>query len=525
LITVSKYQELKNMTLLDDLVNGYAATKLDVLFASTSTPGGANLAAINPDRHQELKEVTLAEWLLESARGTSTLANTAKNFSGLKWRTEMTGFATPINILVPSEPVPVNFCQFNGIDEFIAGYWKFLSREPYAALVEHTNTPDNFIGFLQRQGFAADPDYAKKVVNLIPEARNLLAQASGIVVPPPPNDFRVIGFPKEVEVGQGFRIEGVAPSGSTGQQLEILIDGSFKPPAPVVGADGKWVIKFVFNQPGNRQMKISLGGQSKEIAIKVSPAIDDSGDPETPSPVGAVTISLTGSVGRGGVNKPQEVIAVKKRMRDLGYDWVGDSAQVTTGFIAAINLFQSIIRGDETVDGDGRIDIGAATHRWLQAKNAPVWKLMPKSDPSINFVNRELRDTDDKHDFGASWLFDAILEIAREYHRTSPGSAPFTINDVSLPHGGDTKHHGGHETGLMCDVYLPRTDGRSGDIDMDSHLFDRNATRALLKAINKHPLMDTVLFNDKTLRGEGLCNFAPEHHHHIHFKISPPVRT
>jgi Mannosyl-glycoprotein endo-beta-N-acetylglucosaminidase len=461
------------MTLLNDLVSKYADTKLDSIFSSTATPGGVNLASISSDRYQQLKEVTLAQWLLESARATSQLANTAKNFAGLKWRKEMTGFATPLNILVPSEPVPMEFCQFAGVDEFITGYWRFLSRSPYIGLVEHTNTPENFLGFLQRQGFAADLDYVNKVIHLLPEAHNLLAQAMGIVVSPPPDNFKVVGFPKEVEVGQGFRIIGTAPIASQGQNLEILIDGIFKPPASRVGEDGKWLINFVFNQPGDRKMKLTLGNKSTDISIKVSPAVDGSDDPDTPNPTGAVSITLTGSVGRGSVNKASEVLAVKQRMRDLGYDWVGNSSAVTTGFIQAIQLFQSIIDGGQNIGGDGRVDVGGTTHRWLQAKNAPEWKLMPKSNPAINFVNRELNDTDDHHDFGASWLYDAILEIAQEYHRSSPNSAPFTINDVSLPHGGDTEDHHGHETGLMCDVYLPRTDGRSGDIDMDSSKFDR----------------------------------------------------
>jgi hypothetical protein len=512
------------MALLDELVSKYANTDLNSIFSGISTPNGVVLTNINPDRYEHLKDITLAQWLLESARATSSLSNTAKNFAGLKWRNEMTGFATPLNILVPSEPVPMEFCQFSGVSEFITGYWKFLSRSPYVGLVEHTNTPENFLGFLHRQGFAADLEYVGKVAKLIPEAHNLLSQARGIIVTLPPDDFKIVGFPKEVEVGQGFRIEGTAPASSRGQNLDILVDGSFSPPTSQVGENGKWVFKFVFNQPGDHKIKITLGNQSGEIAIKVSPAIDGADSPDTPQPTGAVSIILAGSVGRGGINKSNEVIAIKKRMQDLGYDWVGTSAQVTTGFIQAIELFQSIIGGNETMGGDGRIDVGGTTHRWLQAQNAPVWKLMPSSDASINFVNRELAETDDHHDFGTSWLHDAILEISREYHRNSPSSAPFTINDVSLPHGGDTPDHAGHETGLMCDVYLPRTDGKSGDIDMDSSKFDRNATRSLIKAMRKHPLIDSVLFNDQTLRNEELCSFASGHHNHIHFKINPPIR-
>lgn len=513
------------MTLLDELVNRYAATKLNDVFSSPPISNSIDLKNIAPERYEQLREVNLAQWLLESARANSELAKTAKNFSGLKWRQEMTPFASSINILVPSEPVPVEFCQFKDVDAFITGYWKFLTRSPYAKIVEHTNTPENFLGFLQRQGFSSDMEYVGKVIKLIPEARSLLAQARGITIAPPPSDLQVVAFPQQVEVGQGFTIEGTAPTNSSDQSVKVLIDGSFSPPGPTVGSNGKWVMKFVFKQAGDRKMNFTLANQSKEISIKVSPAIDDVGDQDI-APPGSVTINLTGSVGAGGVNNSQEVIAVKKRLHSLGYTWVGDlsNASRTTGFIEAIKLFQSIIAGDSTVDGDGRIDVGGVTHRWLQAKNAPTWKLMPDSDASINFVNFERQQTGDEHDFGTSWLHDAILKIAKDYQDSSPNSAPFTINDVSLPHGGDTPDHHGHETGLMCDVNLPRTDGGSGGITWSSDDFDRQAARILIKSIRKYPLVRTVFFNDPDLMDEDLCNHAGGHDNHIHFEINPPVK-
>ncbi len=107
---------LEKMPLLDDLVNKYAAADLASIFNEVG------LTDIDPDNHEDLKEVTLAQWLLESARASSKLSMTAKNFAGLKWREEMRGFATPIDIKVPSEPVSVEFCQFKDVDAFLLGY-------------------------------------------------------------------------------------------------------------------------------------------------------------------------------------------------------------------------------------------------------------------------------------------------------------------------------------------------------------------------------------------------------------------
>lgn len=500
------------MALLDDLVTKYAATDLGSIFAEVdATPErSVNLTTINPDHYTHLKEVSLAQWLLESGRATSKLADEHNNFAGLKWRKEMTPFATEKMIKVPSEPEEVAFCFFEGIDKFLRGYWKFLTRSRFEGLEENTKNPETFIGFIQSKGFAADIRYVSKVLSLLPEAHNLLAKANGITLPSPPDTLEITGFPKEVEVGQSFKVEGIASLADQGKKLSVLIDNKFQGQDVPIGERGKWQFNFVFNQAGDRKMKVSLETQSDEISIKAS----------STTATGAVTINLSGSVGAGGINRTADKLAVKKRLHELGYTFVGNPTDpsVNTGFIKAIKLFQSIIAGRSTVAGDGRVDVGGVTHLWLQAANAPRWVTMPDSNSSISLRNREKEETHDDHDFGTSWLANAILEIATDYHNkfqvSNPSAAFFTLNDVSRPHGGDTPDHSGHETGLMCDVFLPRTDGKAGDIDMNSPKFDRNATRELIKAMRRHKLVREVFFNDpilirETFNGRNLCNFAP----------------
>ncbi|MFO0210376.1 MAG: muramidase (flagellum-specific), partial [Pseudanabaena sp.] len=84
--------------------------------------------------------------------------------------------------------------------------------------------------------------------------------------------------------------------------------------------------------------------------------------------------------------------------------------------------------------------------------------------------------------------------------------------------------HAGHETGLMCDVLLPRKDGDFGGITWFRAEYDQRATRALIKSIRKNKLVRSVLFNDPALIDEGICSFASGHDNHIHFEIDPPVR-
>jgi Mannosyl-glycoprotein endo-beta-N-acetylglucosaminidase len=514
------------MATLDDLVKTYFNTDLELVF----TKVGIDPIKISEINRQILKEVTLAQWLLESGRGKSELAAKANNFAGLKWRDpDMKGFAEPLKIKVPSEDRDVEFCQFPDIDAFLIGYWKFLTRSPYKGLEEHTNTPENFVGFIKTKGYSADPNYVTKVINLLPEAQNLLASAAGVVVPTLPEQLQLIRAPKEVVVGQVFSVEGVARLADKGKVLSVTIDDKFAAEGVTIGQDGKWQFDYAFQKEGDRKMLIAIADQSLELRFKVFP-VNQQNDSPSNDP-GAKLIKLTGSVGVGGVNKADDVKAVKARLHELGYTWVGDpnTALRDRGLDIAIRLFQSIIAGRSTIRGDGRVDVNGITHQWLQAANAPKWVLMPKSNPQIGFINAELAQTDDQHDFGTHWLADVIKDIAEDYQnsyrRTRTNAAPFAINDVSLPHGGDTPDHQGHETGMMCDVYLPKKDGNFGGIFWTSPQYNQEAARAILQAIRKQKLVRAVFFNDQQLIKEGLCQPASGHDHHIHFEINPPLKS
>jgi murein endopeptidase len=135
---------------------------------------------------------------------------------------------------------------------------------------------------------------------------------------------------------------------------------------------------------------------------------------------------------------------------------------------------------------------------------------MPVSGPG--FENFEAMDTTDQHDFGTQWLGDTIRGAGTRYAsghlRLAPGAARIVINDVSLPEGGDTPDHAGHETGLACDLRLPRRDGGSGGIgnpNNNSH-YDRDAMRAQIQSLRAEELVRRVFFNDRVLVEEGVCD-------------------
>lgn len=128
-------------------------------------------------RHPKLRAVTFAQWLLESGRGTSDLAVLHYNFGGLKWRPEMTGFATKIEFEAHDG---VDFyCKFATLESFLNGYWRFLERAPYSGWEEHVRSGEEFIRFIGPI-YTPSPGYADHVLSLVPEATGILEQAEAV---------------------------------------------------------------------------------------------------------------------------------------------------------------------------------------------------------------------------------------------------------------------------------------------------------------------------------------------------------
>lgn len=242
-----------------------------------------------------------------------------------------------------------------------------------------------------------------------------------------------------------------------------------------------------------------------------------------------MSLELLASVGRGGENRPLDVGSLKSRLIALGFTWLTEDSSVNEPLINVINLLQSIKAGRDVIRGDGRVDVPGSTFEWLRAANAPRWQLMPAGSTAEGFVNIERADETDQHDFGTGWMADTI-QAAGAYYRDQylsnhPNAALLTVNDVSLPQGGDTPDHGGHETGLTCDLRLPRKDGTApgNTKHTDIEIYDQDAMRAMLSAVRAQPLTETILFNDPDLVSAGLCQRAAGHDDHVHFELKPLV--
>lgn len=127
-------------------------------------------------RHPQLKEVTLAQWMLESGRATSKLATEHYNFGGLKWRPEMAPYAKRISY--EAHDGKDFYCKFPTIESFINGYWAFINRSPYSGWEEHVESGEDYIRFIGPI-YTPTNGYANNVLQLVPEAEELLASVAG----------------------------------------------------------------------------------------------------------------------------------------------------------------------------------------------------------------------------------------------------------------------------------------------------------------------------------------------------------
>lgn len=135
-----------------------------------------------------LRATTLAQWILESDRGSSALAQQYGNFGGLKWREEMKGYATPVTY--GAHDGVDTYCEFENVQAFIQGYWRFIGRSVYAGWEAFSNDPSGYIGFLKGRGYAADAAYPAKVLALLPEAEALLGEGQSRQIEEPDRPSR-----------------------------------------------------------------------------------------------------------------------------------------------------------------------------------------------------------------------------------------------------------------------------------------------------------------------------------------------
>ena len=185
------------------------------------------LYADYPIDHPQLKPITIAQWLHETGWGDSDLAKIHNNYAGLKWRSEMQGFATPVKY--KARDGWDTYCAFTDLTAFLRGYWRFIERKPYDGWEEHTGSGADYISFLKECGYAGDPDYVRKVLDLESKARALLARFTGEEGDPPsdspgqPDPGETDAYIVVLDPGHGGSAPGTVNQWKT-EEKDVVLD-------------------------------------------------------------------------------------------------------------------------------------------------------------------------------------------------------------------------------------------------------------------------------------------------------------
>ncbi|MBU5317605.1 LysM peptidoglycan-binding domain-containing protein [Clostridium bornimense] len=189
--------------------------------------------------HGILASVTIAQAILESGWGSSTLSVKAKNLFGIKafddWAGAYTTMDTTEYYNGMRQTVSARFRAYNSFNDSIKDHTKLLLTERYKAVREATNYKDACYA-LKNCGYATDPNYPQLLITLI-EQNNLTrydSNTSGPISQPCNGDTYI--------VKSGDTLSDIAAAYSTTYQHLAQINGISNPnliyPGQVIKING-----------------------------------------------------------------------------------------------------------------------------------------------------------------------------------------------------------------------------------------------------------------------------------------------
>ena len=161
-----------------------------------------------------LKQVQLAQAILESGRGSSDLFRLHANPFGMKYRREMCGIAVPIQYSAhDGDDV---YCKFDTLQDAVDGYWVFIDRPVYSGWRTSVATEADYIEFIAYAGYVGGDDAAKQ--QYVDKVNGLLEEASALLSSSPETQPDALWRKNGVllEVGHGVTPSGAMDPGAIG---------------------------------------------------------------------------------------------------------------------------------------------------------------------------------------------------------------------------------------------------------------------------------------------------------------------
>lgn len=175
--------------------------------------------------HGIFASVTIAQAILESGWGESTLSIKAKNLFGIKAFDDCTGDYVTMDTTEyyngMRQTVSARFRAYNSFNDSIKDHTKLLLTERYRAVREASNYKDA-CNALKNCGYATDPNYPSLLINLIDQNNLTQYDNSEPQIKPSTNDTTYT-------VKSGDTLSGIAAKYGTTYQHLAEINGIANP--------------------------------------------------------------------------------------------------------------------------------------------------------------------------------------------------------------------------------------------------------------------------------------------------------
>lgn len=170
-------------------VSAYAITQTQKTFINNL----GNAAKKTYSKYKILPSMTVAQAILESSWGQSTLSKKYYNFFGMKAGSNYNGETVTLQTTeeINGKLVKVNgtFRAYHSFDEGIEGYYKFITGySRYSNLIGETNYKEA-CRKIREDGWATDSKYTTKLINLIEQYDLTQFDPGNIPVPDPVSGY------------------------------------------------------------------------------------------------------------------------------------------------------------------------------------------------------------------------------------------------------------------------------------------------------------------------------------------------
>jgi len=223
--------------------------------------------------------------------------------------------------------------------------------------------------------------------------------------------------------------------------------------------------------------------------------------------------SLLGSVGRNGVNRYEDVLAVQRLLNAAGAG-IDEDGRCGPGTISAIQAYQHnwSQQPDGVVDPGGRTWSRLVEGKLKVAKHAAAqaFVLLPqvRSDGYYSYspVQRQ---------YGTPATVKTLVSVCKKFALKYPGVS-VAIGDMSFTDGASMSPHKSHRSGRDADIRPVRTDGKMLPVTYTDSNYSRERTAALVALLQAERNVKSILFNDSHI--VGVKHWAG-HDNHLHVSM------